>query len=414
MRILVLSQYFWPENFIINDVVRELATQGHDVTVATGKPNYPDGNVYPGYQVSGAMKESFGDNILVVRIPLLPRGKGGALNLLKNYFSFVFYGLWYFPKLLKYQKFDTILVFAPSPILQVIPAIFMKKIKHSHLAVWVQDLWPESLSATGFVKNKTVLKLVGLAVKAIYAGCDTLLVQSRAFINPVSKYAALDKIVYYPNSLLELSPDPKSEPIPLDMESQFESGFNLIFAGNIGTAQSVETLVDTCRKMRSDKNFKLFLIGSGSLFDWVKTQKTAEGLDNLILPGRFPSSMMPAIFAKASALLVSLKDEEIFAYTVPSKIQSYLAAGRPIVASLRGEGAQVIADAGAGLSCPPEDSEALATCIRKMMALDDIEHREMGLSGRKFFEENFQMRQQVESLVEILLKRSQQSRENGQ
>ena len=167
MRILVISQYFWPESFIINDIVSKLDGQGHDVVVATGKQNDPDGRVFDGYQAWGMRREHYLERIEVVRVPLWPRGPGGAKNLILNYVSFVLAGLVCFPWLLRRRSFDAILVFSPSPITQAIPAILLKWLKNAQLAVWVQDLWPESLAATGFVRNRYLLKAVGWMVKAI-------------------------------------------------------------------------------------------------------------------------------------------------------------------------------------------------------------------------------------------------------
>lgn len=168
MRILVLSQYFYPESFIINNIVSKLVEQGHDVTVATGKPNYPDGDVFDGYTAKGVQHDTFQEVVDVVRVPLWPRGRGGAKNLVLNYLSFMFTGLACFPWLLRKRQFDAILVFAPSPITQAIPAILLKWLKGAKLALWVQDLWPESLSATGFVKNRHALRAIGWMVRAIY------------------------------------------------------------------------------------------------------------------------------------------------------------------------------------------------------------------------------------------------------
>ena len=194
LRVLILSQYFWPENFIINDIVRTLDEYGHTVVVATGKPNYPDGKVFAGYRAMGTQCEHYLGRIEVMRVPLWPRGKGGAKNLILNYLSFVIAGLLYLPWMLRGRKFDAIVVFAPSPITQAIPAVALKWLKKAKLALWIQDLWPESLAATGFVKNPHLLKAVGWMVRAIYRHCDTLLVQSRAFVDPVARYAVREKI----------------------------------------------------------------------------------------------------------------------------------------------------------------------------------------------------------------------------
>lgn len=408
MKLLVVSQYFWPESFIINDVVRTLVEQGHFVTVATGKPNYPDGNIFEGYRSGGTLQESYLGRVDVFRVPIWPRGKGGARNLILNYLSFVFSGLVFFPWLLRKREFDAILVFAPSPITQVIPAILLKWLKKARLAVWVQDLWPESMAATGFVKHPYLLKVAGYLVTGIYAGCDTLLIQSRAFAESVARYARREKIIYYPNSMDVQAPVEATVCISSELASELEGHFSVVFAGNLGSAQAVETLLETAIQLRHDPEIRLVLVGSGSRLAWLQAQKQVYQLDNLLLPGRFPMEMMPQIFERADALLVSLKDEAIFAQTIPSKIQAYLAAGRPVIASLRGEGAQVLAEAGAGVVCPPEDAGALAGCINHMKTMPADARKEMGRAGRRYFDEHFDMGMQVASLAELLSVRAHQ------
>lgn len=401
MRILVLSQYFWPESFIINDIVRTLDEQGHEVVVATGKPNYPDGKIFHGYRASGTHREQYLDRIEVVRVPLWPRGEGGARNLIFNYLSFVLSGLLFLPWMLRKSEFDAILVFAPSPITQAIPAIVLRWLKKARLAVWVQDLWPESLSATGFVKNPRLLKAVGWMVRAIYRRCDMLLVQSRAFVEPVAAYTSRDKIQYYPNSL-DVRPPKQAVPIPSELSGLLEKYFCVVFAGNLGTAQALETIVQATALLRDDPQIRVVLIGSGSRLEWLKAQQQAHGLDNLVLPGRFPMESMPQIFERSSALLVSLNDEEAFAQTVPSKIQAYLAAGRPILACLNGEGARVVSEARAGLSSPAEKVLPLVANIRCMKALGETERAAMGRSGKAYFDANFEMTAQVALLAKLL------------
>lgn len=402
LKLLIVSQYFFPESFIINDIVRLLVAQGHKVVVATGKPNYPDGEVFLGYRAGGIQRELFAETVEVVRVPLWPRGNGSAGNLILNYLSFVLSGLIFFPWLLRKHEFDAVLVFAPSPITQVIPAILLQWLKKAHLAVWVQDLWPESLAATGFVRHPHLLKAVGYLVRAIYTGCDTLLVQSRAFVEPVARYARRDKIVYYPNSIDVLSPAAAVKDIPPELLVELERHFCVVFAGNLGTAQAVETLLEAAIQLKKDSEIRLVLVGSGSRLSWLQAQKQAHQLDNLLLPGRFPMESMPQIFDRAAALLVSLKDEEIFAQTIPSKIQAYLAAGRPIIASLRGEGARVVTEAGAGEVCEPDDPDALAALICSMKSRPIAELQAMGLAGKAYFNEHFEMSSQVTRLVEIL------------
>lgn len=401
MRILVVSQYFWPENFIINDVVRTLHEQGNDVVVATGKPNYPDGKLFDGYRAGGVQCELYLDRIEVFRVPLWPRGEGGAMNLILNYLSFVFSGLLCLPWLLRGREFDAILVFAPSPITQTIPAIFLRWLKKARLAVWIQDLWPESLSATGFVRNPVLLRMVGFLVRCIYRCCDTLLVQSRAFVEPVARYAAREKIQYYPNSMDVRSPKVEA-PIPVELRELLETHFCVVFAGNLGTAQALGTLVQAAAHLRDDPLIRIVLVGSGSRLTWLKAQRQALNLHNLVLPGRFPMETMPQIFERASALLVSLSDEPAFAQTIPSKIQAYLAAGRPILASMNGEGARVVCEASAGLVSPAEQVLPLVANIRTLKALGEQERVAMGCAAKAYFDGHFEMGAQVGVLIKLL------------
>lgn len=405
-RILFVSQYFWPETFIINDLVRKLVEQGHDVTIATAKPNYPGGDVFDGYRAWGIERERFAGSVDVIRVPLWPRGRGGSKNLVLNYLSFVAAGLLLLPWLLRGRKFDSIVVFAMSPITQVIPAIPLKWLKRAHLAAWVQDLWPESLAATGFVRNPFALRVVGWGVRGIYACCDTLLLQSRAFFEPVARYASRSKLVYYPNSIALPSEKAESVEIPPQLIEELRENFCVVFAGNIGIAQSIETVVEAAALLRQHSTLKFVLVGSGSRLGWVKERKEALGLDNLVLAGRFPMESMPEIFEHSSALLVSLRDEEIFSYTIPSKVQAYLAAGKPIIASLRGEGARVIEEAGAGKTCEPENAMSLAERVLELMSLSPAEREEMGSAGLSYFNEHFDMDHQARCLVEILASRA--------
>ncbi|OEO25422.1 glycosyltransferase WbuB [Pseudomonas sp. J237] len=410
MRILIVSQYYWPESFIINELSLTLARQGHQVTVATGKPNYPGGDIFEGYCASGVQEERYYDLINVIRVPVYPRGSGGGRKIVLNYLSFIFMGLWYFPQKLKGKDIDVILVFAPSPILQAIPAIFLKWVKRAHLAIWVQDLWPQSLKATGFIRNRFALRAVGLLVRCIYSFANTLLVQSQAFISAVGDYARRDKIIYYPNSYQDSSLQPSiTTQIPTDLLALLEGYFCLVFAGNLGKAQSVDTLMQTAEYLKHLPNCKLVLVGSGSMTGWLEEQKVIRGLDNLILAGRFPAEEMPQFFSRAAGLLVTLKQEQIFAYTIPSKIQAYLAAGRPILAALDGEGARVVEEAGAGLTSPAEDAVGLALRIEQLYRMSPAERDELGRAGRRYYFEHFEMNLQCLRLADILKSRMKEA-----
>ncbi|TDQ37595.1 glycosyltransferase family 4 protein [Thiopseudomonas denitrificans] len=413
MKILLVTQYFWPETFIINDLVKTLVAQGHEVQVFTGKPNYPEGKIFTGYTSHGCYQELYANHVPVFRAPLRPRGRG-PIKLVLNYLSFVCNGIRFFPKALQREgaPYDVIFVFAPSPILSVLPAILLKWKTKTHLAVWVQDLWPESLRATGFVSNGFVLWCIGILVRAIYACSDTLLIQSRAFKASMMRYADAKKIVYYPNCYAQDASEAagKTE-VPAELLAFMEQSFCLVFAGNLGTAQSLETLVDAATRLKHLPACKFIIVGTGSMSAWLEAQKVALGLDNMHLVGRFPSYEMPQFFSRAAGLLVTLKKSDIFCLTIPSKLQAYLAAGRPIIAALDGEGARIVEEAGAGLCCAAEDGAGLARTIEKLFRMPASERTQLGVSGRRYFSANFDMDNQGRRLVEILEERIAQDRE---
>lgn len=406
MQILIVTQYFWPETFLINDLVLHLKELGHEVSILTGKPNYPDGVIFEGYSEKGIQQESYQGKIDVFRVPLRPRNSGGSRELFLNYFSFVFSGLKYFPSFIKAREVDAILVFMPSPITAVIPAIPLKWAKKAHLAVWIQDLWPESLAATGHMRNPVLLKLVSWLVRGVYYFADSLLIQSRAFRDPVARLADSDKIVYYPNSFdLQTVPNEEDAGLPDELVQLLASNFCVVFAGNIGKAQSIETIVEAAKRLKEHEHIKIVLVGSGSMLEWVKNRKREFGLNNLVLAGRYPMNSMPTIYRYAAALLVTLRNEEIFSYTIPSKIQAYLSTNRPIIAAINGEGARIIEESGAGLTCSAEDSEGLVANILTMFAMPQSQRDAMGTNGYAYFREHFEMRGQAKRLIEILTER---------
>lgn len=403
MKILLVTQYFWPEQFFVNDFVRTLTAQGHVVEVLTGKPNYPDGKIFDGYAENGFSQEHLEDGTLIHRVPLRPRRHGGGKNLLLNYVSFVVNGLRYGHKAIRGKDFDVVLAVAFSPVTSVIPAIYLKWRLKRPLSIWIQDLWPESLSATGFIRNRTVLAGVGLMVRAIYGAASQLLVQSEAFRAPVARLASARKIVYYPNS----SRDPRAEAqapctLPPALLATLQDNFCVVFAGNLGTAQSLHTILAAARKLRGLDACKIVLVGSGSMLGRIREEIERDGLDNVVLAGRYPSEQMPHIFDRAGALLVTLNRDGILAQTIPSKVQAYLAAGRPIIGALDGAGAEVIRASGGGLVGAAEDADGLRDCIERIYAMSAAEREALGAAGRRFYLEHFEIGRQARRLVSIL------------
>jgi glycosyltransferase involved in cell wall biosynthesis len=387
MNILIYGQYFWPESFLINELALGLKAKGNDVFVITGKPNYPEGNLFKGYKAFGISRDDW-QGISILRLPLYPRGNSRTINLALNYLSFIFSGIFLAPFILKKNKeLDVIFVYAVSPLFQVIPAIFLGWLRNIPVVLWVQDLWPESTESTGHIKSKIFLKVIEWLVKFCYSHVDLILVQSKGFIGPVSLLAPNKKIIYYPNSVDKSFFSPSL--IKLPKIEALETGFNVLFAGNIGAAQSIETILDAAERLLAFSEIKIVILGSGSRVAMLKEEIASRNLNNIFCEGRYPVESMPLLMRKASVLLVSLANKPIFNFTVPNKIQAYLAIGRPIVASLNGEAARLIEEAEVGFTAPAENSEKLADAILKLYFMSDHERDKLGENGRKFFKENF-------------------------
>lgn len=402
MRVLIVSQYFWPENFRINDVAKGLSESGHDVTIYTGIPNYPKGEFFPNY---GLFSNRFQvrDGVKIIRVPVISRGDAGPIRLALNYLSFVAFGCLLVPVCLK-GEFDVILCYQLSPVTVAIPALLIKWVKGAPLALWVQDLWPESLSATGAIKLEILISLVRKLVRFIYSHCDLVLTQSRAFFQPIRDMGVSQhKLIYMPNSAEDFYM-PIELPDGAVEKTMMSDGFNVLFAGNIGVAQDFETIISTANLLQGEKDIKFVILGDGRARGDAEDKIKELGLQNKFLfLGRFPPEAMPAFFSVADALLVTLRKEPIFSFTIPSKVQSYLACAKPILAALDGEGAKVIEEAHAGFAVPAGAPELLAIAIKRMRDFGPEKRKALGISGRQYFEKNFEHSMLVGKLETALL-----------
>jgi colanic acid biosynthesis glycosyl transferase WcaI len=379
MRLLVVSQYFWPENFRINDLVAELVRRGHQVTVLTGLPNYPEGRVFQQFR-DDPVRYSQYEGAEVIRVPLMPRGNGG-LRLMLNYLSFAVSatvaGLWK----LRGRQFDAIFAYQLSPVTVGIPAALLRTVKRAPLTFWVLDLWPETLQAIGVVRSPAILHAVGKLVAFIYKRCDLILAQSRSFIPQIRKYAGKDsRVEYFPSwaeSIFELQ-----NTIPAEEVRSKPGSFNLMFAGNIGDAQDFPAILAAAESLKSHAHIRWLIVGDGRMARWVADEIKRRHLqDRVLMLGRHPVERMPSFFKHANALLVSLKDEPIFSMTIPGKLQSYLAAGIPVVAMLNGEGAEVVKNSQSGLTCAAGDHVGLVAAVLTLAEMTDDERDTMGRNG---------------------------------
>lgn len=402
MRLLVVSQYFWPENFRVNEIVTEMAARGHQVTVLTGRPNYPEGHLHPEFVADSDRFSSY-HGVEVLRVPLRPRGQG-SLRLLLNYWSFVFWGCLLGPWLLRGRRFDAIFVFETSPITAALPAILLKRLKRARLLMWVLDLWPDTLSAIGIVRSPRLLSWVGWLCSFVYRHCDLILGQSKAFAGPIARWSkAPEKFRYFPNWVEEAF-DKAETVAPAPELEAFAGRFCILFAGNLGEAQDLSTVLAVAAEVRKRRpNVCWLFVGDGRAAAQVRRDIVRLHLEDCVqLLGRFPLERMPSFFAGADAFLVSLKPEPIFAMTVPGKVQSYLAAGKPILAMLDGEGSNVIREAGAGVVSPAGNADAFAAATVQLVDSSQADRAAMAAAGKRFSLQHFS-RQKVLSQLEAWL-----------
>lgn len=387
MRLLVVSQVFWPENFRINDLVAEFVRRGHDVTVLTGVPNYPGGKVFADYDRDASRFMTF-SGARILRVPILVRGRGYkrlALNYLTFALSAAVIGSWK----LRGREFDAIFVYEPSPITVGIPAVVIRWLKGAPVVFWVLDLWPDSLQAVGAVRSRAVLKAVGALVSFIYERCDLILAQSKSFIPQIAKYCRDDqRIAYFPSWSEQFRQglgDEMAPEVPI-----LPNSFNIMFAGNIGEAQDFPAVLAAAELLKDEQRIRWLLVGDGRRAQWVKEEIRRRGLqDRVLMLGSYPVERMPSFYRHADALLASLKDEPIFAMTIPGKIQSYLAAGVPIVAMLNGEGAELVRRSGAGVSCSAGDPRGLAAAVRFLASIPKHQRDEMGRNALRVSTDEF-------------------------
>ena len=390
MKILIISQYFWPENFRINDFVPELIARGHEVQILTGKPNYPSGKIFPEYLQNSNLYSSY-KGAKIHRVSIVSRGSH-PLKLFLNYLSFIVSGSIIGPwKLRKFQP-DLIFVYEPSPITVGLPAVLLGKLKNAPIVFWALDLWPETLVAVGGVKSKTALWAIEKVVRFIYNNCSIVLGQSKSFIKSIQTHCDYPHRVHYFPSWAEALPN-LSDDARIDFAPEIkrdEKNFNILFAGNIADAQDMPSILSAATILRDEKHIKWIIVGDGRRFEWLQSEVKRLKLEkNFLLLGRFPLERMPSFFAHAGALLVSLKKDPVFSMTIPAKLQTYLMTGIPILGMLDGEGAKIIEESNSGLCCGASDSIGLAAAAKKMSQFTKPQSYMLGQNGIKYSKKEF-------------------------
>ena len=400
-RVLLVSQYFFPENFKSNDIAFELVKRGYKVTVLTGIPNYPKGSFFKGYGFFRKRIQNI-NGVRVIRTFLIPRGRGGKIMLALNYFSWFIIASIHAFLLSLFCKFDFIIVHQTSPVMQGIPAVIVKKIQRIPLYFWVLDLWPESLSAAGGIKNKKTLTFFTKITNFLYRNSDKILISSRSFRESIQKKGDYEKkIVYFPNWSDDIFFDNAINELPQGV--LLPKGFIVMFAGNIGEAQDFENVMKCALALKENKEIKFVIIGDGRkkirLDTFITDNKLSETVFCL---GWFSLQTFPVFLKKADVLLLSLKNETIFNLTVPAKLQTYMAVGKPVIAMINGEGCDIINESKCGIAVNAGDHESMANSLLSLKSMPTDELDKMGVNGNTYCKEHFNLNKSIDKLCFIL------------
>lgn len=385
--ILVITQYFYPEQFRINDICAEWVTRGYKVTVITGIPNYPQGKYYEGYSLFKKRKETY-NGMDILRIPLIPRGNS-AIMLVLNYISFVVSG--FFWKVFTKIKADYVFVFGLSPMTLALPGVWYAKKSKIPCYLYVQDLWPESVEIITGIKNRYVIGTIGKMVDYIYSRCTRIFTSSNSFVKSINdRGVPIEKIEYWPQYAEDFYKPLEKMSIS---EIPEDDAFNIVFAGNIGNAQGLDILPKAAALIK-DKNMnykiRFNIVGDGRYKNELKQLVKSMNVEEMFkfIPKQ-PATRIPEFIAVSDAAFLSLTDSPLFEMTIPAKLQSYMACGIPTIASAAGEINGIINESNSGVCSSPGNAEKLVQKIIELAGKSQHELRELGINARQYYDRNF-------------------------
>lgn len=406
MKICIFTNHFFPEDFKVNDIAFELAKLGHEITVLTAIPDYPKGKFYDGYSLFRRRREVV-NGVNVIRLPIIPRGKGGAIRLVLNYLSYYFcLSVFTFFHGLK-NKYDRIFVHLTSPFFIGVCARKLSKRQRIPLLFWVLDLWPESLISAGGISNPLIIKPQIKMVQKVYDQCSKILISSKGFEKSIcEKGNYKDKLVYFPNWAEDVR---GKTPANFDINkiepfaSKSEDDFILLFAGNIGEAQHLDAVVEAAKLLKDEKNIKFVFVGDGRRKETLEQFARENDLhDTVFFLGRYPITTMPVFMNASDVLMFSLKDELCFNLTVPAKVQFYMSQGKPVLAMINGDGADLVRDAKCGFSVSAGNSNSFADAVKQLSKMSKEELKILGSNGFIYYKNNFTKEKRINQLYDLL------------
>jgi colanic acid biosynthesis glycosyl transferase WcaI len=401
MRILLITQWFQPEPMFKGiPFAKELSKLGHEVEVLTGFPNYPEGEIYKGYKIRWLQRETI-DSIPVIRVPLYPSHDKSGFQRFINYASFALSAAIIGPWVVK--KADVAYVYHPPGTIGL-PAIILKMLRRIPFVYDIQDLWPESLAASGMFTNKFGLWLVDRWCRLVYKVASRIVVLSPGYKKELIERGVRDdkiRVIYnwVDDTMVKSTPKNPALATKLGLSGKF----NVVFAGNLGKGQALQSVLTAAEILQKESSRVQFVfVGTGVEAETLKRKNHDMGLNNVLFIPQQPMSEIGAILALADVLLVHLKDIPLYRTTIPSKIQAYMAAGRPILIGVRGDASDLVVNAKAGFPCIPENAESIAEGVRKFLKMSQQELDTMGENGRKFYQQELSLEVGARRLAEVL------------
>lgn len=400
MRILFLTQWFDPEPMFKGlAFAKALRERGHEVEILTGFPNYPGGKVYPGYGIRPFQREVM-EGIPVIRVPLYPSHDTSAIRRIANYATFAFSAATIGAVAVK--PADVMYVYHP-PATVALPAMLIRGMRGIPFVYDIQDLWPDTLTATGMVSNRFLLGMVDRWCRMVYRAASKIVVLSPGFKKMlISKGVPEEKInvIYNWCDESQIPKAPTNE--SLAKELGFSGRFNVLFAGTMGKAQALEAVLDAADRIGGRiSEIQFIFVGGGIEVARLQEIARERRLNNVLFLPRRPISEIGEVLNLADVLLVHLKDDPLFRITIPSKIQAYLAVGRPILAGVRGDAADLVRAAGAGVDCHPENPESISEAVEKLYRMPRALLDEMGDNGRRYYREKLSLSVGVSRFEEV-------------
>lgn len=386
MKILVICQYYYPEPFRITDICEDLVKQGNEVFVVTGQPNYPMGKIYDGYKGNNRRDEII-SGVKIHRCFTVARGKGLIKRFL-NYYSFAFSSSHYVSRIK--DDFDVVLVNQLSPVMMAKAGVKYKKKHSKKLFLYCLDLWPESLAAGGIKRSSKIYSYYHRVSEKLYKSADKIAVTSKSFADYFEKEFGISDTRYLPQYAEEIFSPDACRKTP-------DGYTDLMFAGNIGVMQDIETIIKAAQLTEDIKSLRWHIVGDGSELERIK--EMAKDSENIIFHGRQPLEKMPEYYAMADAMLVTLKDDPTISLTLPGKVQTYMAAGKPIIGAINGETALVLEDAGCGICGSAGDAEAL---VKNVFKFEQSDKQKMEQKATEYYDSHYRKTAFIDNLIKLL------------